>query len=177
MATGARKLSARVVWRGVVSVVVFLIIWEIGSRSKVWLAWDAFAWLRELLGAAGFKKTYLPWIGYFDLIDSADQFVFLDDAQVLKRSWGVRNRILGQNGETFLTVPLSGHTHGEGSVFVDTRIDSTQNWAKTHLATIRHAYAKAPHFADVFASLETLLMAGLSDLGSGSSPHGRGQLR
>ena len=115
--------------------------------------------------AAIMQPTYLPWIGYFDLIDSADQFVFLDDAQVLKRSWGVRNRILGQNGETFLTVPLSGHTHGEGSAFVDTRIDSTQNWAKTHLATIRHAYAKAPHFADVFASLETLLMAGHATIG------------
>ena len=116
--------------------------------------------------AAIMQPTYLPWIGYFDLIDSADQFVFLDDAQVLKRSWGVRNRILAQNGETFLTVPLSGHTHGEGSAFVDTRIDSTQNWAKTQLATIRHAYAKAPHFADVFASLEALLMAGHPTIGA-----------
>jgi hypothetical protein len=116
--------------------------------------------------AAIMQPTYLPWIGYFDLIDSADSFVFLDDAQVLKRSWGVRNRILGQNGETFLTVPLSGHTHGEGSAFVDTRIDSSQHWAKTHLATIRHAYAKAPHFAEVFASLEELLLAGHETIGA-----------
>jgi len=116
--------------------------------------------------AAIMQPTYLPWIGYFDLIDSAESFVFLDDAQVLKRSWGVRNRILGHNGETFLTVPLSGHTHGEGSAFVDTRIDSSQNWAKTHLATIRHAYAKAPHFAEVFASLEALLLAGHASIGA-----------
>lgn len=107
--------------------------------------------------AAIMQPTYLPWIGYFDLIDSADQFVFLDDAQVLKRSWGVRNRILAQNGETFLTVPLSGHTHGEGSAFADTQIDSTQQWAKTHLATVRHAYAKAPYFGEVFAGLEAVL--------------------
>ena len=107
--------------------------------------------------AAIMQPTYLPWMGYFDLIDTADIFVFLDDAQVLKRSWGVRNRILSQNGETFLTVPLSGHKHGEGSAFVDTRIDSDQQWAKTHLATIRHAYAKAPHFAEVFGDLEALL--------------------
>src|SRR5688500_15027137 len=98
--------------------------------------------------AAIMQPTYLPWIGYFDLMDSVDRFVFLDDAQVLKRSWGVRNRILGQNGETFLTVPLSGHTHGEGSAFVDTRIDYGQHWVKTHLATIRHTYAKVPHFAE-----------------------------
>ena len=116
--------------------------------------------------AAIMQPTYLPWIGYFDLIDSADTFVFLDDAQVLKRSWGVRNRILGQNGETFLTVPLSGHKHGEGSPFVDTLIDWSQDWAKTHLATIRHAYAKAPHFAEVFASLEALLQAGHKTIGA-----------
>lgn len=116
--------------------------------------------------AAIMQPTYLPWIGYFDLIDSADRFVFLDDAQVLKRSWGVRNRILGQDGEAFLTVPLSGHRHGEGSAFVDTLIDSGQHWHKTHLATIRHAYAKAPHFAEVFACLEALLLAGHTTIGA-----------
>ena len=116
--------------------------------------------------AAIMQPTYLPWIGYFDLVDSADTFVFLDDAQVLKRSWGVRNRALTQNGETFLTVPLSGHKHGEGSAFVDTMIDSAQDWAKTHLATIRHAYAKAPHFAEVFVELETILTADNQTIGA-----------
>jgi hypothetical protein len=111
------------------------------------------------------QPTYLPWIGYFDLIDAADIFVFLDDAQVLKRSWGVRNRILASHGETFLTVPLSGHKHGEGSAFVTTRIDSGQGWAKTHLATVRHAYAKAPHFAEVFTSLETMLFSDNATIG------------
>jgi hypothetical protein len=116
--------------------------------------------------AAIMQPTYLPWIGYFDLIDTADTFVFLDDAQVLKRSWGVRNRILAQTGEMFLTVPLSGHKHSEGSAFVDTRIDSEQQWAKSHLSTIRHAYAKAPHFAEVFAVLETLLHTGHGTIGA-----------
>jgi hypothetical protein len=116
--------------------------------------------------AAIMQPTYLPWIGYFDLIDTADTFVFLDDAQVLKRSWGVRNRILGHNGEAFLTVPLSGHRHGEGSAFADTSVDLDQDWARTHLATIRHAYAKAPHFAEVFASLEAWLSGGHTTIGA-----------
>lgn len=116
--------------------------------------------------AAIMQPTYLPWIGYFDLIDTADRFVFLDDAQVLKRSWGVRNRILAQNGETYLTVPLSGHKHGEGSAFVETRIDPEQPWAKTHLATLHHAYAKAPHFAEVFSNLEQLLLTGHPTIGA-----------
>ena len=42
---------------------MFLVLWEIGSLSKVWIKWEAFEWLRNLLVAFGFKPIYLPWIG------------------------------------------------------------------------------------------------------------------
>ena len=59
----SKKFNARSLARGVFSIVVFLVLWEIGSRSKHWLGADIFGPLREALGAMGFKKTYLPWIG------------------------------------------------------------------------------------------------------------------
>ena len=52
-----------VFWRGAVSIVVFLILWELGSRSKQWMAPELFMPFKELLSAMGFKKDYLPWIG------------------------------------------------------------------------------------------------------------------
>ena len=58
-----KMLSSPALWRGVVSIAVFLILWEIGARSKQWMAPEFFAPFRELLGAIGFKKDYLPWIG------------------------------------------------------------------------------------------------------------------
>jgi len=58
-----KMLSNPVFWRGAASIAVFLIVWEIGARSKQWMAPEAFAPLKELLGAMGFKKDYLPWIG------------------------------------------------------------------------------------------------------------------
>ena len=59
-----KKLLANpVFWRGLASVAMFLILWEIGARSKQWMAPEMFAPFRELLGALGFKKDYLPWIG------------------------------------------------------------------------------------------------------------------
>ncbi|MGE5791807.1 MAG: ABC transporter permease [Bacteroidota bacterium] len=42
---------------------IFLVLWEIGSRSKQWMAPEMFDPLKALLGALGFKKDYLPWIG------------------------------------------------------------------------------------------------------------------
>lgn len=51
------------VWRGVVSIAIFLLLWEIGSLSKVWIKWEAFEWLRHTLVWIGLKANYLPWIG------------------------------------------------------------------------------------------------------------------
>jgi NitT/TauT family transport system permease protein len=50
-------------WRGVVSIVLFLVLWEIGARSKLWMAPEFFAPFKASLAAMGFKKDYLPWIG------------------------------------------------------------------------------------------------------------------
>ena len=57
------KFSAKAAARGAVSIIVFLLLWELGSRSKQWIGADIFSPLREALGALGFKKTYLPWVG------------------------------------------------------------------------------------------------------------------
>ncbi len=57
------KFSAKAAARGAVSIIVFLLLWELGSRSGQWLSADIFSPLREALGALGFKKTYLPWVG------------------------------------------------------------------------------------------------------------------
>ena len=37
------------------------------------------------------QPTYLPWSGYFDLIDRSKTFIFLDDVQFNTRSWQQKN--------------------------------------------------------------------------------------
>ena len=59
----SKKFNFKSLARGVASIVVFLILWEIGSRSKTWITADMLSGFRELLGVLGFKPTYLPWIG------------------------------------------------------------------------------------------------------------------
>src|SRR2546428_13254015 len=55
-------LSNPALWRGVVSIAVFLILWEIGARSRQWMAPEFFRPFRALLGAIGLKKDHLPSI-------------------------------------------------------------------------------------------------------------------
>ncbi len=56
--------------------------------------------------AAIMQPTYLPWLGYFALIDRVDIFVFLDSVQFDRRSWQQRNRIKAADGLQMLTVPV-----------------------------------------------------------------------
>jgi NitT/TauT family transport system permease protein len=63
MALARKAYIATSLWRGVISIAVFLVLWEIGSLSKVWIKWDTFEWLRNLLTGIGLKPVYLPWIG------------------------------------------------------------------------------------------------------------------
>jgi hypothetical protein len=112
------------------------------------------------------QPTYFPWTGYFDLIDQADKFVFLDDVQLVKRSWMVRNRIKTQQGPLFLSIPVKKTKHRDEQLLHDTEMDFSQNWQKKHLNSIRQAYQKTDFFETVFPLVEDLLgqpPSGLAD--------------
>lgn len=98
--------------------------------------------------AAIMQPTYLPYLGYFQLMAASDVFVFLDDVQFARRSWQSRNRILTAQGELMLTVPVKKHDR-DTAIFAIC-IDDGQAWREKHLAAIRHAYGKRPFFAEGF---------------------------
>ena len=52
------------------------------------------------------QPTYLPWQGYFALIEYVDEFIFLENIQFNKRSWQQRNKILNNREEVLLTIPV-----------------------------------------------------------------------
>ncbi len=91
------------------------------------------------------QPTYLPWLGYFALIASADVFVFLDTVQFDRRSWQQRNRIKGPQGAVWLTIPVIAKGRADQKI-IDVVIDPASNFADKHIASLRHAYGKAPHF-------------------------------
>jgi len=102
------------------------------------------------------QPTYNPWLGYFDLIDRVDTFVFLDNVQVVKRSWQVRNRIKTPQGELFLTIPII-RPKGQETKLNEAIIDDTQRWREKHIKTIEFYYKKAPFFVEVFPLVKNLI--------------------
>lgn len=98
------------------------------------------------------QPTYLPWSGYFNLIASADHFVFLDNVQYERRSWQARNRILVNGSEHLLAVPVE---HCPQDTPLDqVRISQSEDWRRRHWLTLKSAYEKAAAGREALALLE-----------------------
>jgi hypothetical protein len=104
------------------------------------------------------QPTYLPWLGYFALMDMVDVFVFLDDVQLLTRSFHVRNRIKRQDGEELmLSISIRSSLSRDERLIKDVEISEGANWEAKHLKSFEHNYKKAPHFAEAMAIFEPAL--------------------
>jgi hypothetical protein len=86
---------------------------------------------------------YLPWIGYFGMIETADVFVFYDDVQFVRRSWQRRNKIKVPDGDfTWLTVSVH-KDYGQEIRDVEIRDDG---WQEEHWRALLHSYSNATYF-------------------------------
>jgi len=100
------------------------------------------------------QPTYLPWMGYFGMIDVADTFVFYDDVQFSVQSWQQRNKIKSANGNwIWLSVPI---VRKFGQNINEVQINNTTNWKKKHWASIYQSYTKAPHFLEYQDEIEKI---------------------
>ncbi|MCW7551389.1 WbqC family protein [Endozoicomonas gorgoniicola] len=53
------------------------------------------------------QPYFLPYIGYWQLINLVDHFIIYDDVQYIKQGWVNRNRYLNNRKPTFFTIPVS----------------------------------------------------------------------
>ncbi|WP_419902612.1 WbqC family protein [Kiloniella sp.] len=91
------------------------------------------------------QPTYLPWIGYFGLMQSVDTFVLLDSVQFAKRSWQQRNQIKTANGAQWLSVPVMSKGKRDQKI-CEVELDLGPKSFTNHRQVIEHSYRKAPNF-------------------------------
>ena len=101
------------------------------------------------------QPTYLPWLGYFDLIDQVDTFVVLDTVQFEKQSWQQRNRIKTPTGLMWLTVPVAFRGL-LGQKIADVEIREAGFWVK-HVRSIEVNYGRASFFGEYFTQVSSIL--------------------
>src|SRR5215470_11267271 len=102
------------------------------------------------------QPTYLPWIGYFGLMDRVDTFVYLDSVQFSRRSWQQRNRIRSPQGEVMLTIPVAKKGLRDQKIS-EVEIIYGPDFPRRHVDILSMNYRRAAHFEAYAPALFGLL--------------------
>ncbi len=101
------------------------------------------------------QPSYLPWLGLFNKIASADLFCYFDIVQYQTRDYNNRNKVKTNSGTQWLSVPVEsknhfGKTAGEIKIIQD-------GWQSRHVRTIELQYKKATYFDDYFQKISKVI--------------------
>lgn len=109
------------------------------------------------------QPYFLPYLGYFHLLDAVDTFVVLDTVKYPNGGWVNRNRVLIQGRESWLTVPV----RSEGQNICDKSYDLSAGYFKKLRSTIWHAYPRGERlesFLDVISEWQRSGMSRVSEV-------------
>jgi hypothetical protein len=101
------------------------------------------------------QPYFLPYLGYFQIINAVDRFVAYDDVNFMKKKWINRNNILIAGQPNFFVVPLKKIS--QNKLIKDIEIALDLNWKSKILKKVETAYRKAPYFQKAFDLFENIV--------------------
>ena len=87
-------------------------------------------------------ETY-PWLGFFNKMMLADEYIILDNVQYRKNYFQNRNQFLTKQGSLYLSVPVDTKS---SKIIKDIKIRYNEKWQLKHLNTIKQNYSKSKYF-------------------------------
>ena len=99
------------------------------------------------------QSNYVPWLGYFQLIDSVDEFILYDDVQFTRRDWRNRNRIKTPQGVQWLSIPVGKSIHRRIR-----DVEVCAPWRENHWETLERNYRQALSFNETAEWLQPLYL-------------------
>lgn len=103
------------------------------------------------------QPYFLPYLGYFQLMNAVDEFVVYDNIEYTKKGWINRNRILLNGKDDLISLPLkkdSDFLHIKQRCLAESWLTDR----KKMLNRITAAYKKAPYFTETYSLLEQILL-------------------
>lgn len=94
------------------------------------------------------QPYFVPYIGYWQLMNAVDRYVIYDDVNYINRGWVNRNRILSDNGSRYFNVQMSGAS--QNKLINEIRVNNGPKEKARNLNVIRDTYKKAPFFKEIF---------------------------
>jgi len=104
------------------------------------------------------QPYFFPYIGYWQLIHSADTFVLFDDAQYMRHGWVNRNRILKPGGGwQYILVPLKKHVATES--IKNVLVHPDEKWKELIVVQLAHYKKKARYFDETNGLIREILFS------------------
>ncbi len=101
------------------------------------------------------QPYFMPYIGYWQLINAVDKFVILDDVNFITRGYINRNSIL-LNGKPYrFTIPIKKVS--QNKLIRETALSFTEEKKEDFLKTVYVAYKKSPYFESVMPLIEEVV--------------------
>jgi len=102
------------------------------------------------------QPYFLPYLGYFSLIKSADHFVFFDTPQYMKGGWVNRNRIIHpKDRANYITIPIEKAPLQ--TPINKIKISYSKNWIQKIFGQLEVYKKRAPHYKEVVSLLQDIL--------------------
>lgn len=111
------------------------------------------------------QPTFNPWIGYFDLIDYVDKFIFLDTVQLTKRSWQTRNKFLLNSNEVMFSIPIQ-KTSSRDDLLIKDALISYENFdfREKFAILLEQGYKKSLFYKEIHRFIQDLIFFDTSSL-------------
>ena len=100
------------------------------------------------------QPYFLPYIGYWQLLNFVDRFVIYDNIQYVKRGWLNRNRYLKDGKDTLFSIPLKKDSD---YLDINKRVISDSFSSKKLINIFDIAYKSAPYYLDVLPLLSDII--------------------
>jgi hypothetical protein len=96
-----------------------------------------------------------PYLGYYQLLDAVDTFVFFDDVNFINKGWINRNNILLNNRAHLFSIPLKAAS--QNKLISEIEVSEDGKWREKFLKTVEVAYKKAEHYSDIYPIVESVI--------------------
>lgn len=100
------------------------------------------------------QPYFLPYIGYFQLIENVDAFVIYDNIKYTKKGWINRNRFLLNGAAEVFSLPLK---RDSDALDIAQRQLAADFNGVSLLNKLKGAYAKAAYFSETYPLLEEIV--------------------
>lgn len=102
------------------------------------------------------QPYFVPYIGYFQLMNAVDKYVIYDDVNFIKGGWINRNRILINGQPAYFNLPMIGASPNK--LINEVEVNTNKTLMQKNLRTINGAYSKAPYYKDVYPLIEKIML-------------------